>query len=98
MDLTKLSQQEKSRVIKSLIFMVEKCDRTIKSRLCANGSKQKVLLKDFESVYSPTVSFEAQIMTLLIDTIEKRKVATFDIPGAYLHADMPEEKKLLLKL
>ena len=36
--------------------------------------------------------------TLLIDTNEGRDVAIFDVPGAYLQAEMPREKKILMKL
>ena len=35
--------------------------------------------------------------TLLIDAHEDRDVAIFDVPGAYLQAEMPKEKKLLMK-
>lgn len=34
----------------------------------------------------------------MIDAYTGREVATFDVPGAYLHADMPKDKKALLKL
>ena len=34
--------------------------------------------------------------TLLIDAKEDRDVAIFDVPGAYLQAEMPAEKKLLM--
>ena len=69
----------------------------IKGRTCANGSKQKRYLKHGESISSPTVSLEAIIGTLLIDAHEGRDVAIFDVPGAYLQAEMPKEKKLLMK-
>ena len=36
--------------------------------------------------------------TLVIDAHEERDVATFDIPGAYLHAKMPADKNVILKL
>ena len=41
---------------------------------------------------------EALIATLVIGAKEKRDVTIFDVPGAYLHADMPKEKFVLLKL
>ena len=34
----------------------------------------------------------------MIDVVEKRKEAIFDVPGAYLHAKMPEDKQTLLVL
>ena len=47
---------------------------------------------------SPTVSLEGLFTTLVIDAYERRDVATFDIPGAYLHAEMPEDKEVIMKL
>ena len=51
-----------------------------------------------ESVAFPTVSLEPLFTTLVIDVYEERNIATFDIPGAYLHAKMPADKNLILKL
>ena len=34
----------------------------------------------------------------MIDAFEERVMAIFDVPGAYLNADMPEDKFVLLKL
>jgi hypothetical protein len=39
---------------------------------------------------SPTLSHDALILSLLIDAYERRDVATADVIGAYLHADMPD--------
>ena len=47
---------------------------------------------------SPTLSLESLFTTLVIDAHEERNVATFDIPRAYLHADMPSDKNMILKL
>ena len=68
----------------------------IKGRTCADGSKQKRYLKHGETISSPTVSLEAILGTLIIDAKEDRDVAIFDVPGAYLQAEMPAEKKLLM--
>ena len=35
---------------------------------------------------------------MIVDTYEGHDIAVFDIPGAYLHADMPDDKFILLKL
>ena len=35
---------------------------------------------------------------LIIDAHEGRDVVIFDVPGAYLNADMPEDKLILLKI
>ena len=44
------------------------------------------------------MSLEELLTTLVIDSIEKRYVATFYIPGAYLHALMPEEDNVIMTL
>ena len=44
---------------------------------------------------SPTLLIEGLFTTLVIDAYEVRGVATFDIPGAYLHVDMPKNKKII---
>ena len=44
----------------------------------------------------PAVSLEAIIGILLIDANEERDIAIFDIPGAYLRAEMLADKKLLM--
>ena len=78
----------------------EKRTGEIKGHTCANGSKQRLYLKENESVASPTVSLEGLITSLIIDAYEGRDVASFDVPGAYLHAKMPNEngKQILLKI
>ena len=55
-------------------------------------------MKEYESVASPTVSLEYLLTTLLVDVFKGRDVATFDIPGAYLHAEIPENKSVVLKI
>jgi hypothetical protein len=39
-------------------------------------------------VSSPTASLEALFATAVIDAKEKRKVAIFDVSGAFLHSEM----------
>ena len=51
-----------------------------------------------ETISSPTVSIKAEIGNLVVDVLEERDVAIFDVKGAYLQATMPEEKIVILKL
>ena len=67
----------------------------VKGRTCENGSKQNIFFREVEIVASPTISLEGLFTTLVIDVYEGREVDTFDIPGAYLHADMPKDKKYI---
>jgi hypothetical protein len=76
----------------------EKRDSRIKGRTCANGSKQRKYLKEEETIASPTVALESLLTSLVIDVFEGRDVGTFDVPGAYLHAEMPKDKRILMVL
>ena len=43
------------------------------------------------------LQLESLFISMMIDVLEGRDVAIFDIPGAYLHAEMPEDKLLLMR-
>ena len=96
-DASVLTNEEKKRALEAVNLIKEKRTGKIKGRTCANGSKQKRYLKRGETISSPTVSLEAMTGTLAIDIKEDRDVAIFNVPGAYLQAEMPKEKKLLMK-
>jgi hypothetical protein len=69
--------------------MKEKGCGKIKGRTCADGRTQRDLCtKDERS--SPTVSTDALMMSLLTDAEERRGVATADVVGACLHADLKD--------
>ena len=91
-----LTLEDKKRALEAVNLIKKKKCGKFKGRTCANGKKQKKYLKHGESIASPTVSLEAIIGTLLIEVREGRDVAIFDVPGAYLHAEMPGDKKLLM--
>ena len=92
------SKHEKSRALEAVNLIKEKRDRKIKGRACASGAKQRKYIKEDEIISSPTASLESIVATILIDAYEDRYVAIADVPGAYLHAEMPPEKKVLMKL
>ena len=93
-----LSAEEKEKLLNAVNIIKQKRDGTIRCRTCADGSKQKRYLGKYESVASPTVSLESLFTTLVIDSYEERDIATFGIPGAYLHAKIPADKNVILKL
>ena len=95
-DYHTLSVQEKKEALEAVNLIKEKRDGKIKGRTCANGSKQRQYLKDGENVYSPICATESLITTLIIDALEKRDVAIFDVPGAFLQTEMPKDKNVLL--
>ena len=68
----------------------------IKGRTCADGSKQQKYLKEFETVASPTLSLDGLIGSILVCVYKGRDVATCNVPGAYLHPELPSGKRMFL--
>eukprot|EP00957_Ditylum_brightwellii_P183863 14004858-Ditylum_brightwellii.AAC.1 len=48
----------------------------------------ETVFKGFESVASPTIRLESLMTTLLIGAHGGRKFISFDVPGAFLQAEM----------
>ena len=44
------------------------------------------------------VSLLALFTTLGIDTYEGRYLVTYDVPGAYIHPEIPQDKHVILEL
>ena len=78
-DVTSLSQEERDKVLESLIFLTQKRDGMAKAQTCVNGSKQQ-LWTDKEDSASPTVLLESVMITSVIDAKEGCEVAVIDIP------------------
>ena len=71
------------------MFLKKKRCGRIKGRGCADGRKQRSYINK-EDASAPTVAIEALMLSCAIDAKEERDVATVDIPGAFLHADMDD--------
>ena len=86
-----LTFKQLKSVIRSSMFLKEKYLSTgefekLKSRLVAGGDMQDRSL--YDDVTSPTVATPAVFMAVAIAARERRKVATIDIGGAFLNAEM----------
>jgi hypothetical protein len=81
--------RKKRKTLKYLMFLKEKRTGIIQGRGCTDGYKQQSLVTK-ENASSPTVSLESLLLTCVIDAMERRYVATTDIPGAFMLADMDE--------
>jgi hypothetical protein len=79
-----------------LMFLKRKRCGKVKARGCADGRPQREYISKDESS-SPTVSIYALMTSCLMDALEGRKVATCDIPGAFLQADWPADRDCYLK-
>ena len=97
-DPDSLSVEDKTKALNAVNLIKQKRDGTIKGRACANVIKKKLYLGKNESVAQPTVSLESLFTPLVIDAYEERDIATFNIPGAFLHAEIPADKNVILKL
>ena len=93
-----LSAEEKAKALNVVNLIKQIRDRKIKGITFADGSKHKIYLGNDESVASPNLSLESLFITLAIDAYKERDIATFNIPGAYLHAKIPADKSVILKL
>jgi hypothetical protein len=91
-----LSPEQKRKALRAVNLIKEKRCGKIKGRTVADGSVQRKYVPR-EEASSPTLSLEALMGVLLINSFEERDVAVFDVPGAYLHADIPDDKFVLLK-
>ena len=96
-----LSKTQMKKVIRSLMFLKEKRDAEglflkMKARLVAGGDMQDKSI--YDNLSSPTVSLESVFIILAIAAIERRKVITVDITGAYLECSLPEDDVVIMEL
>jgi len=84
-----LSKEERRRIMRSLLFLIEKRDGTIKARHCADGSVQRNWISS-ESTASPTVYTESVLLSAVIDAKEGRDVAVSDVPNAFIQTEVSE--------
>ena len=83
-----LTQEEKTKALYALMFILEKRDGRVKARKFAVGSKQRTFPGYVKSEWSsPTVTTDGVIITSTIEAHDGRDVATANLPNAYLHAD-----------
>ena len=67
----------------------EKRSGGLKGRSCVDGRPQQAYISKEEAAL-PTTALESLLITLLIDTWERRDVDTADVVGAYLNTYMEE--------
>ena len=92
-----LTNEDFRQAMEAVNLIKMKRSSKVKGRSCINGSKQWKFLEENEVIASPTLQLESLFLSLMIDVMEGRDVAIFDVPGAYLHAEMPKDKKILMK-
>ena len=73
------------------MFLKRKQSGKMKGRDCANGRPPQEYITKEESS-SPTVSLYALMGSYLMDAMDKRKVITVNIPGAFLRGNWPQDE------
>ena len=92
--LEKLTPLQIKRAMRSVIFLTEKRDGTIKTRNCIDGSSMRVWMpKDHTA--SPTVGLGSLMSTCVIDAKENRDAATVDVPNAFIQTDLTGETVIM---
>ena len=78
----------RKKALSYLMFLKRKCCGKVKGRGCADGRPQREYITKEESS-SPTVALYVLMGSCVMDAIDRRKVVTVDIPGAFLQGDWP---------
>jgi hypothetical protein len=97
-----LSIKQKKRVIRSHMSLKEKYlsngeFEKLKARLVAGGHMQDRSAYGEGDFAAPTVALSSVYMVAAIAAREGPKVATMDVPGAFLNADLKEEVLMQLE-
>jgi hypothetical protein len=103
--LAGLTKKERKNAIRAKMFVKEKFFPSggfdkIKARLVARGDQQDRTMYTDDDTSSPTVEQTSVMSVAAIAACESRYVATCDIGGAFLNADMFKEsgKKVIIRL
>jgi hypothetical protein len=89
LDPTTLTKAQRREALRAINLIKEKGCGKLKGRTVTDGRPQRTLYEKSETA-SPTVSTDSLMLSILIDVHEKRDVATADVAGAYLKADMDD--------
>ena len=82
-----LTTEQRKEALHIITMVKEKRCGKIKARACVDGRRQRRYVNK-DDVASPTVQQESPILSMIIDTREKRDIATADVVGAYPLATM----------
>merc|ERR1712137_162364 len=88
-DQDELTEEEEKGALNPVDLVEFKRDGRIKGRSCVDGRPQRAYTPR-EECASPTMANESLMVIAAIAAKEKRDVATADVAGAYLNAEMDE--------
>ena len=95
-DPNTLTEEQKQRALDTINTIKQKRCGKVKGRTVGDGRKQRGYVSKEESS-SPTPSLLALLTTMVIDAVEGRDVAIYDIPGAFLQSRFPDSKFVVAK-
>jgi hypothetical protein len=93
-----LTPTERQTALKSLMNIVEKRNGRVRACAVADGSRERRQPGyKKENRAFPTIVTDSIMITATINNHKRRDVATFDIPGAFLHAYNNKDTFMLLR-
>ena len=95
-----LTNKERKKAQRALLYLTQKRDKTIKGRMVYNGKPTREWLGREETA-SPTAALESIILTALIDAEEGRDVMSADVPNAFIQTDLNTEdgeERIIMKI
>eukprot|EP00957_Ditylum_brightwellii_P122484 9340400-Ditylum_brightwellii.AAC.1 len=78
------------------MFLKQKHCEKIKGRGCVDGRKKRIY-KTKDKMSLPMAAVESLMLSCIIDAKEGRDIATVNIPGAFMQADMDETMHMRLE-
>jgi hypothetical protein len=87
-----LTPKQREEVLEDFMFVEQKKSGDDKGRLVINGKMQRGHITK-EEASSPRASTDAILLTLVIDALEERVVATVDVPNAFVQTVVSEADK-----
>ena len=93
--MSELTNEQRSKVLQSHMFVVRKRTGETKARVVAGGNLQRGHVTKEESS-SPTVSTKSVLLTSIVDALEERDVAIIDIPNAFIQTRVQDAKDRII--
>ena len=85
-----LTYAEMSQALEDVNIIKQKRKWGHQGKSLCKWEKAKNIFERWINTGNPNILVRVLITTLVIDAYKGREVATFDVQGAYLHADMPK--------
>ena len=93
--MSEITADQQSKILQSHMFIVQKQTGETKEKMVTGGNTQRGHVTKEESS-SPTVSPKAVLLTLIVDALEGRDVATIDIPNVLIQTRVHDAKDCVI--